>query len=248
MSNLIKADLYRIFNKKGLYIFSGICSVLFLLMIYMVHYPSFTYLDYLSFIQMLTSFIGLIIGTFVVGLVYNDDLRSKSLQSAIGFGMKRSQIVITKFIVALVVYLIISLGFLALILSAPYMFAIPQMPGILKSLLIMFFGEVTRGIIYMALSSVVVFGTQKPTFNTTVYLLLATGTVVNIAGMILNVGFIKNTFGNLGQYLPSNALSIFIAKLTSDVFSTQDFIIVIATIIISLIASIVVFNKKELEF
>lgn len=248
MTNLIKADLYRIFNKKGLYIFSGICSVLFLVMMYLVHYPSFGYNDYVSFIQMLSSFIGIIIGTFVVGLVYNDDLRSKSLQSAIGFGMKRSQIVITKFIIALIMYSMITLGFLALIESVPYMFAIPVESKMHNVLLMIFLGEVLKGIVYMALTSIVVFATQKTTIVTTIYLLLATQTISGILSMVLGMDFVVNLVGNTTQYIPTNAITELTAQLISNTVPSKGLIVFTLSIVGSLLVSIGLFGKKELEF
>lgn len=248
MADLIKADLYRIFNKKGLYIFSGICSVLFLVMMYLVHYPSFGYGDYVSFIQMVSSFIGIIIGTFVVGIVYNDDLRSKSLQSAIGFGMKRSQIVITKYIIALIIYLIITSGFLALIESIPYMFAFPIEAKLHSALLMIFLGEVLKGIVYMALTSIVVFATQKTTIVTTVYLLLATQTISGILSMVLGMDFVVNLLGNVIQYIPTNAITDLTGQLINNAMPTKGLIVFAITVIGSILLSIGVFGKKELEF
>ncbi len=248
MFNLIKADLYRIFNKKGLYIFSGISTILLLLIVYLVKTPTTTYDDYVMIVSMVVSFSSIIIGAFIVGLVYNDDLKSKSLQSAIGFGMKRSQIVLTKFIVSVFMYSVIFLGFLALVISIPYMFAITVNPDMFNQLITNFGVEALRGIVYIALTSIVVFATQKPTVVTTAFLLLATQTIANIASLVLRMGFIVRTFGNLSKYLPTNAVSQLNMNLYSNLPIGQEIITICIAIIGSIILSIALFNKKELEF
>lgn len=248
MLQLIKADLYRIFNKKGLYIFSGICTVGFLLVLYLVKTPNFDFNTYTSFVSMVASFICIIIGPFIMGLVYNDDLRSKSLQSAIGFGMKRSQIVITKFIVAMIMYAVICFGFGALILTAPYMFAIP-VGNIMQSALLTNFGiEVLRGIVYMAIASIAAFGTQKTTIVTTAYLLIATQTVSGILGLVLGMDFLTNLFGNLSQYLPSNMITRLNMQLLGGPVDIKFPILIAVSVVVSILVSIILFNKKELEF
>lgn len=248
MFNLIKADLYRIFNKKGIYVFAAVCSLGFLGMIYLVDSPNFTFSDYESFAGMVISFIPIIIGPFIIGLIYNDDLRSKSLQSAIGHGMKRSTIIITKFIVAMIMLGVILLGFLALLVSAPYMFAFAQGSFFESPLIKIFFTESLRSVVYIALTTMVVFVTQKPTVVTTVYLLLATQTLSGILSLILGLNFIVDNFGNVMMYLPTNLVTTFNSNLLQNISSYKEPFILAVMIVMSIIVSIVLFNKKELEF
>ncbi|MDR2416213.1 MAG: hypothetical protein LBD75_06535 [Candidatus Peribacteria bacterium] len=113
MFNYIKADLYRIFRKKSMYMYFGILAIGYILMLVIFSITEGgKILGEISPIFMLVSLFG---GGYLFATVYNDDLTAKTLPALIGFGIKRRMIVIAKFIVHTLMTLLLCLGTLLLI-------------------------------------------------------------------------------------------------------------------------------------
>lgn len=248
MVQLIKADLYRIFNKKTMYVYVGFCAVAFVGLMLLMNANGMDAKSYPTFVSVITNFMGLFVGTFVVALVYNDDLKSKSLQSAIGFGMKRSTLVFTKFGLALIMFAIMVLGYSALVAIMPqvmgYTLEAQTVTIIAGNIMI----EVVKIIAYIGLVSVVAFAIQKPTFVTTIFILLATGTFGSLLGLILGQGFMIKIFGNLMQYTPTVMGNTYMINLSENVQRFDAIGAILIYALVGLVVSAILFKNKELEF
>lgn len=248
MIQLIKADFYRIFHKKTMYAYVGFCALAFMGLVILLNGNGMTGNTYVAFASIVTNFMGLFIGTFIVALVYNDDLKSKSLQSAIGFGMKRPAIIVTKFVVAIIMLIIISLGFSALVALVPVVFGYTleaTAPKLLSGHILV---EVIKIIAFIGLVSIAAFAIQKPTFVTTIFILLATGTFSNLLGLILGQGFIVKIFGDLMQYTPTVMGTTFVTDLIAGGLRLELIAGIVAYAVIGAVISAILFKNKELEF
>lgn len=250
MKQLIKADFYRIFNKKGLYAFSLICATLFLGIMFIVVDADFHETTYMVIVSIVSSFVPLVIGLYTASLVYSDDIKSKSIQTAVGFGVSRFKIMISKLLVSTSITTILSLMFMVLILITPTLFGFEVSKESIARLSYQLFAEFLKTVIFMAIIGGISFTVQKATVVTTVFVLLATGTVNSILGLILGQNFVVGLIGDLQPYLISNlssklSMSLISGEFESAISSGVGLLIYIPVVII---LTMLVFKDKELDF
>ncbi len=249
MTNYILADIKRICRKRSFFITLGIYVGLFLLMIFILSSPSFTVGEYVESTETYLSFYPLVVGLSVFLSVYSDDFKSKSMQVAIGFGIPRHKVVLSKLIesIVLLVMTILGIGVIFLIVPIPLGLSLKQEQ--VTSLVTILLVELFRTITYIALASILVFYTQNAISGIIAYVLLSSKTIMILLSIILSQSFFINTFGNLTQYFSSTLL--YQARTTfleSGKWSSGLMLVLIAYIIVPIGLSIFSFNKKELEF
>lgn len=249
MLNYIVADFYRIFKKKSFYIFLAFCSLGFIAVNFIASGSNYSAENYTVLTVSLLSFVPIFVGVYVFSAVYTDDLRSKSLQTAIGFGKKRSEIILVKLIDASLLMLVFTILIMAHVLIVPIVFGVTITDPFRQVLLVNVVGSFIKTIGFFAISSIAVFFFQKSTPATTLFILLSTGTLHMMASMLLTQGFIVNTVGNIQPYLfteVTNSIVGYILNGTGDLLSMV--LVGFAYIVVSTGIAIVVFNNKELEF
>lgn len=249
MINYIKADFYRMFKKKSLYIFLGICSLGFILSNILVSSIEYTEETFIGLSMILLTFVPIFVGLFVFNIVYVDDLRSKSLQTAIGFGKKRSEIVIVKYIDALILMLVFTVLIILHLFIVPTIFGLSLTEASINILMGYVASFFLKTIGYFALASIAVFFFQKTTSATTVYILLSTGTINILMSLLLSQSFIIKTVGDLQPYLYTEVVNNMLNALQLNTGNIMEYIVLILAYIIgSIVLSSILFNRKELEF
>jgi ABC-type transport system involved in multi-copper enzyme maturation permease subunit len=191
------------------------------------------------FFEMLTIFGG----TFLFATIYNDELSAKNLSTLIGFGNRRSMIVLAKAV--LTVAMNILMYGLALLVFYLLFVAIGMPPtgDMMNDIFPMVEQTFFRTLIYGMVTSVVVFGTQKATFSVVVYVLLATGFVGSMLGMLFSAGFVVNVVGDLTVFLATPVVNKLV--YVTSAMAILSYLIYLA---VFCVLSIVAFNKKDLEF
>ena len=102
---------------------------------------------------------------------------------------------------------------------------------------------------FFSLASVLAFLTQKSTLGIITYILLASGFVNNILGLIFKLQIFKSIFKNLNDYTITNSINTISNLLNNQkTLTLQPVITLIAFLVISTIISIIVYKKVELEF
>ena len=248
MINYIKADFYRIFRKKSLYIFLAICSLGFILANVLISGDNYTEDVYTGLSVVLLTFVPVFVGLFVFNIVYVDDLRSKSLQTAIGFGKKRSEIVLIKYIDAILLLLFFTILITLHILVIPNIFGLSLTSITREVLFSNVLSVVLKSLGYFAISSIAVFFFQKTTSATTVYILLSTGTINIMFSLLLSQSFIVEMFGDLHPYLYTESVNNLINAIQLGDDIMKNILIILIYIIGSTVLSSFLFNRKELEF
>ncbi|WP_461246820.1 hypothetical protein [Treponema sp. R6D11] len=235
MLNYIKADLYRIFSKKSLYIVFASFLALFLIAIY-VQSGSMTNGRVSTLEDYIFMFLNIILGIYLFNTIYNDDLNARSLPSLIGFGIKRSVIIISKFIIAIIIsavlYFLVSLCFYFVISLMGFAVNIVGLAQIVLASLF-------KLLALFSVASVVVYGTQKASVSIVAFVLLITGFVSQMLLLILNqMGFDKLYNYSIGPITTS------LVNNPSVNAAVPYLIYVIFFIALSIFA----FKKKDLEF
>lgn len=245
MINLIKADLYRYSKKKSLLVLLGLFSALLLFVYFQVNDKETT----VMFLTELIKMAPMLIGIYLFSIIYGDDLRAKSSQSSIGFGYSRTSIIISKLISGIImtclifVYVMINYTLMAFIFSLNINSDVRTMMGhnfILSLILI---------ISFFSLASVLAFLTQKSTLGIITYILLTSGFVNNILGLIFKLQIFKSIFKNITDYTVTNSINTISNLLnTKQSLTLQPVITIIAFLVISTTISIIVYKNVELEF
>lgn len=207
MLNYIHADIKRILTQKKFIRFGFISLILFEALLFIMNTHDFASSRYLTIIAMTLEFMPLIIGIFIFSIVYLDDLHSKSIQTAIGFGFKRSQVIIVKFINTILISTLISTIMFGAIMITGYVYKLNLTSQQLLTVLKMLSFGTLKILLFSSLASLVVYGIQKASSSITIFILLVTQTLYLVLSMLLNQNFILDTLGNISKYLPSELLS-----------------------------------------
>lgn len=249
MLNYITADIKRILSKKSFYRFILICTILFEAVVYIGSSQGLDQVGYLSLVQALVSMMPLIMGIYIFSVVYMDDLRSKSIQSAIGFGFKRGEIILVKLMNTLILLMITFLSMFTVIFITALFYQV-KLDGNGLMLILKGLGLGALNILlYSSISSVAAYGLQKTAASMTTFILLITNTVYFLLSLILQHDFVVDLVGDLSPYLPYRLLNTLSTNLyMSAPVKSSTIILILAYFIFSYVGATVLFKAKELEF
>ncbi len=249
MLNYIHADIKRILTQKKFIKFGLILLLLFEALIFLMNTHNFTSSRYLTIIAMSLEFMPLVIGIFIFSIVYLDDLHSKSIQTAIGFGFKRSQVIIVKSLNIIIISTLISVLIFGAMILTGYIYRLNLTAQHLMTIFKMLSFANLKIFLFSSLASLVVYGVQKISSSITVFILLVTQTLYLFSSMLLNQNFIIDTLGNISKYLPSELLSSLNQSVLTGI-KLQTYVIpgILLYFALSFIGSTLLFRHKELEF
>lgn len=242
MLKYIHGEIYRLLHKKSSYIYFGVVALGYLFLMYM-RSGGFTQESIVDDAMNFFFFLPVIVGGFLFSAIYTDDLNSRNLISLVGFGIGKTKIVVSKFILVtilnLVVFAVIPLLHCGIFYVLGWSTDAQQWTMIyalaLKFLLMT--------VAFSLLSGIVVYGVQRTTFAIVAYVLLA----FNIVSGLLSAG-LKTFAPNLTNYLISgitDGIMLGIVEAKLPVVAIIEFLIY-ATI--ALVISVIAFNRKEMEF
>lgn len=188
-----------------------------------------------------------LLGLFELIFVFSDDIKAKTTQIAIGVGISRTQVVLSKFfelLILLIADMIVMLGLSALMgvfLGSALNGA--QMIQLFKTLSV---DIVLSNIAYSSLVFVLVFTTQSMTLAILGFLALNFHIVSGIIGL---TGYIKALQGlNLSSYSLTTMIGKIGGMAEGAGLSLTPFLGYAAYIIVFLMIACLFFRKKELEF
>lgn len=239
MVNYIKADLYRILHKQSFFGVIGTYIALFVLLIFILFNPTFTGAMYISKIYTFLDFFPLIIGLIIFVSLYVDDLKSNSIQIAIGYGLPRYKIILSKLLECFTLLIIISVCILFLVLITPILLDIKidasQTIDLIKTILL----EVIKTMSYISMSQIIVYIAFNSIEGMIMYLLLSTQVIYIVLNILLQQRFIVELFGYLNRYL-----------LTDELYNTPTLLrilgVILFYIVLPVILSITIFQKRSI--
>lgn len=249
MINYIIADLKRICHKKSFLMTVGMYAGLFLLMMFIYFNPTFTAEMYVAKTKSYLGFFPLFLGLIIFLSVYYDDFKSKSMQIAIGYGISRYKVVISKFVEAILLLLISGLCFGILIFAVPLLTGLSLNGTLTADLIASVLAEILRAVGYISISAVPVFYTQNAVNGTIFYVLLSSKTVMLLLMMLLGQEFLVNMVGDLTQYLYTAQLYFIRGTFVETGVVKLSLLVILAVYAVLPVGlSVFGFQKKELEF
>ena len=246
MKQYIVADLKRIVGQVPYWIcmllLIGYMIGLFLFQS-LINWNAVTYLVTASaFAGMLPIFFGLLV--FIA--VFSADFKTKTMQVAIGTGLSRAEVVLSKAVEVFVItiagiFLIGVVVLLAGVVTGAGMNATHAME-IINSLWM----KGVAIISYNYIAMILIFFTQKPGIGTLFYIALATPVVEILISIINDIKLIKEL--DICRFYLANLIETAHTRLILGTFDIASFIGIAAYIMAGVAVTILLFRKRELEF
>ena len=250
MKNAITADLIRVQKKKSFIIMLIIELVLIIGIALIAMFVRVTPSKDMDFLSLVSSAAGM--GSLIVGLpiflaVFSDDFRSHAMQTAIGFGLSRSKLIVARFIEVLVlileatVFMVITellMGLVAGVSSstiadtcnASWQYLVPTMS-------------------YMAICLMIVYGMRSATFAMVCYIVFTIGVLDRIlAGISVAIPFLRDNNIHLNYVLPDTMVGQLAMNPAFDYRWAIWIVVVVVYMLLPIWLATRVFRKKELEF
>ena len=239
MLNFVKADMLRVLKKKSYIIMTSLVFVIYAATLIVILAKSPEDAELVS--GLLATAAVLLIGIPAFIGVFNDDFNSKAMQTIIGFGTSRTRFVLSRYCEYLV---ILAQAFALISLLSFILFAASGHLADSGTIFSSLWKEYFITVFCVSISMIVVYGAQNTTFGLVVFIALAAD-LLNLALTALSFApiFSKHNID------PSLILpSILINTAINEEKPILYLVAVLCYIVIPLILTVKLFEKKELEF
>lgn len=246
MKNFLRADFHRIMTKRIRILMMILLALADIIYMFSTVSSDKNIIEMTNRVGGLDFIYGNIIMLLNILISYGDDMRAKSMQAALGYGMKRQQIVFVKWI-NLALMIILDMLFLTVIQFIPLIIT-GKLAGtfVVGQVIVSQISLVFVSIISITLAMIVLFQTQKAVLGVLVYIYLSMGGTSSIISIAVMNNFVqKFQLWNIGA---ADQMNIFISKLWLGQFDIRNFLMVTLYFAIGFGVTIYLFRKKELDF
>lgn len=250
MRNYIRADLKRILGRP-----SHIFSMLLLFAIYAgllymgAHGVQVTSVSFITSACSNAATIAVFIGLFEMIGIFSEDFKVKTMQIAIGMGVSRNKVVLCKLFevfTMLVVDAILMVG-VTLGMGAVVGVSIPMavLMDLIKMLLVQL---IFSGVIFTSLTMIVLFTTQSTVLSIFVYVLVSVdiGSLLIELPSLMGVSWFESL--RLNRFTISRLIGLFDTRLALGTFDVPSFLGALAYLVVGVVATCKLFQKRELDF
>ena len=200
-----------------------------------------------SWMDQFTAIMLIMLGVIEIFAVYGDDFKAKSMQVAIGVGISRKKIVFSKMMEMVILVLVdIVVGVLIMIAFGCGVFHTEIRPEQVGEICAMYSAVWLYTMACASLAIVLAFVVQGTALSAILYLLFALGVVDGSIGALLNLKWIKEL--HLTQFQLTSLFDVFKARLILGTFRWGEFIGILIYLAIGFVATMLLFEKRELEF
>lgn len=246
MKNYFRADFHRIMTKKSRIFLMMLLAAVDLISILKAMLSDRSVME-------LTNKVGGLDLWYISGIMlvniwisFGDDIRAKSMQAALGIGIKRYQIVITKWL-TMMAAVVLDMAILNALQLIPLLVAGKLAGGFVLEQVI--FGQISAVVmiaVVMPLTMIVLFQTQKVVLGVLAYIYLTLG-ITNLIISMTAANKIVQKF-QLWKIGVAEQVTLFFTKLLIGQFDIRNFLMVVCYFVIGFGATIYLFQKKELDF
>ncbi|MDO5573543.1 MAG: hypothetical protein Q4G60_06155 [bacterium] len=246
MNNYIIADLRRILIRIPLLI-AEVCLLGFLLIVILVTYNGdWNSVSFIANIRTLLQFMVVFMGLVMVIAVFADDFKTKTMQVAIGIGISRAKVILSKYIEIMVLTFINLFVMIILAFVMGGIFHANLIGEQVWELLGIFFVTWLSVISYTGLTMILIFYTQTVGLSGFVYLILSSGLVSFGIDRIFDIPALSSSHINMMTL--RNVLSSFETYLAVGDFRLKLFLGILVYMLSGYLISVLVFRNRELEF
>lgn len=248
MNRYIKADLHRILKRLPRFI-------TLLIVFVVIGNISWSVKDAgegISVRNITDSFNGVLpYVVFVFGLieysyVYAEDFKAKTMQIAIGTGVRRRHVVLAKWIEAAFLVLLDCAVSILILFGAAKWNGVAFTGGPVRDILLYFFFSWLKVVACYALTMPLIFSTQKTTTGMLLFIALDVGLLKSVLELIFNTKALEPL--NLARFLLTYLVDIARSRAIAGSFSLLHIAGIVLYLVFGYVLSCVLFKKKELEF
>lgn len=245
MINYIKADFNRIGKRIPRYItiVAALAATAFIMLKLADGETVYGIVDILN---KALPYICPIFGIIEFIFVYADDLKAKTMQIAIGRGVSRNRVVMSKWIEhALLCFADLTVLLIEIVICSAVKGAIFSGEPAADVIILMVTGLV-KSIGAMGMTMILVFLTENVVLSVITYILASVGILGAIFGLILTLGPLENL--HLDNYLFSNLIMTAQSRMIVGTFSVGHILGILVYLAAFYFATVLLFKRKELEF
>ena len=246
MGRYFIADMHRIFRRIPRYI---IVVLLFGLLGYIMYSATKDEVTIYQLVEVLVKavpYISIGFGLIEYIYVFTEDFKAKTMQVAIGTGISRRKVILTKWLESGFLCAFDYIVLIAVIFIAGGINGISFAGDSAKDVYILFLFGWIKAFICTGMTMIVVFLSQATTGGMLLYLALSTGIIKLLLETLLDIDAIK--FLGLSSILLSNLIDTARSRAILGTFSTSHIIGIIIYAAACYIASWMLFKNRELEF
>ena len=247
MLNYIRADLYRIrlsIPRAIVLILTLLCVIAGL--IWQENSVVWNSVNFVATTSTILMIVALILGFFEIVFVYTKDFKAKTMQTAIGRGLSRSQVVLTKFLECdlLILADLIFIFVACLIFSA--VTGITLLSEQINTLFLCVAGQWLSTAICIHITSIFLFYLQNAGAFSILYLLVILDPPAVILSLTRNIPLLASL--HLESITYTNVVNTFISQLTLRHCNIPMLFGTIFYLVLSYFIACILFKKRELEF
>lgn len=245
MIHYLIADFYRIFKRIPRYI---VLLILFAGSVAIMMATADGRTPY-QIVDLLTKYAFVICAVFAIVeyiYVYNDDFKAKSMQIAIGRGISRSGVILTKWLEVTILCVIDYLILVAIIIVCSKIKGASFSGEPASDVIIVMLTALMKVITAVGFTMIFTFFSQNSTLGMLLFILSITGIGEMIISALISVGFLDSL--HLSSYLPNALIDTFKTRAIIGTFSIPFFLGVIAYNVAFFFAAKLIFKKRELDF
>ena len=200
----------------------------------------------LAHLSNLVSFMPIVFGLIELSAVYGDDFRARIMQVAIGLGISREKVVLTKYLES------------AFMLFADYLFfggyflILSRITGVslnaeqLGELFIGIGGAWLVSLAYTEITGILTINLQGTGASILIYLALSSTLIRSLLDSVFNLKVIRGL--HLSRFLLTTAGDLLRSRLLLGTFDAAAFVIVLCYLAGAYAVTVLLFRRKELEF
>lgn len=241
------ADIHRITRRIPRIIAIFSCYLMLVItMLIVKDVGEFHSVVFLKTLSIFAQFIPIAIGVIELGTIFSGDFKAKTMQAAIGLGISRTKVVVSKFLESIILIFFDLLVFLGITFLIATVLGVHFTPDQILEPISRFLYCWLKISCYISFVMILAFYLQTTGIATVLYLVLSFGVLDQVLSLALTMGIIKKF--HLESYLLSNILTSFQTRMILGNFNFGLFLSILAYMLLGLVLSVIVFKKRELEF
>lgn len=248
MINYIRADLYRIFKDKKFIATLALYVALFMGFVYMGQKNFQVAMDVVNFVNILVRLSFLYVGILIFYLVYGMELKAKTSHQVLARGMGRWKLILSKLIVLVIMIGFMFIGLFLTVYMASIFLGVALDGEAMKVLAYNILAEGVKSLVYFSLTSIFVFKSENPVMGMSAYVLLASGIIGSLMGIILNSSLVVRAIGDQSRFLVAALSNNFLQVLMTGKGAMEVLPALGLYLVLANLLAIVLYRKSELEF
>ena len=245
MNRYLNADMHRIFTRIPRYIVLLVAYAAIFFTITQTSDEKTVY-EFISSFASYVNFLFGIIGLIEFVYVYGDDFRAKTMQIAIGTGISRLRVILTKWAEIAILMLIDMLVMALVIIIAAATNGVTLTPDITGQFFVLLFFGVIKVIGSVGFTMIFVFWMNNTSVGMLIYLATVSEIIGHLFSALLDADFLKNL--HISGYTFSGLLQLSRARLMLGSFNLWYNLGIILYLAAFFFLTCLVFRKRELEF